>query len=403
MRRTLMGLGIMLGAAAAALAQTSTPPTPPPPKTWVDYTTVKADVRYRFERIDDESKTNAAGKTFSRNRDRIRARLGVEVKPNDLLKVGIGISTGQSDPISGNQTIGDGFGKKEARLELGYLDYSLFGERAYEVHAFAGKMKNPFLTLPDDLIWDGDATPEGLALRGQYIHGPITYLANAAYQWIQERNPGSEAQLIAGQAALRVQFMPEILMTAGGAYYAYQRLRGYDVIDWEGKDNAYGNSTVAGTVSGTTTHKAWATGFKPVVYFGQVDFWPGEIPGLGRPMLSLYAHGISNTWKDASGEPVKYKAGQMFGMSLGKAKNPRTAELGYSYTKLEKDATPGLLTDSDRYGGGTDGKGHKIYMRYQIAKGLQAAVTYFDNKRKISDPKATNDYQRLQVDVQAAF
>jgi hypothetical protein len=318
-------------------------------------------------------------------------RFGVEVKPTSLLKVGIGLSTGQADPISGNQTLTDGFGKKEMRLDLGYLDYNFFGDRPDEVHAIAGRMKNPFLTFPDDLVWDADLTPEGVALKGQMTRGIATLLANAGSFWVKERDPGSEARLAAGQAAVRLQFRPEVVVTVGGSYYRFQGLQGYDVIDWEGKNNSYGNSTVDGTVSGSTTNKAWAVDFRPVVWFGQIDLWFGGLP------VALYAHTIRND------QAKKYDAGHMFGVSLGKAKNPGTFELGYSYTELQKDATPGMFTDSDRWGGGTDGKGHKIYGRYQLVKGLQAGVTYFSDEKKISDPAKKTDYGRLQVDCIAAF
>ena len=62
-----------------------------------------------------------------------------------------------------------------------------------------------------------------------------------------------------------------------------------------------------------------------------------------------------------------------------------------------------MLTDSDRWGGGTDGKGHKIYGKYQIMKNLQAGVSYFKDKKKISDAAKTTDYDRMQIDLVASF
>jgi hypothetical protein len=372
MKRLALGLLITLGTAGAAPAQT---------KTWVDYTTLKADLRYRVERIDD------AAKTYTRNRDRIRARLGVEVKPNDLLKVAIGLSTGQSDPISGNQTLTDGFAKKEMRLDLAYLDYNFFGDKPGEVHFLAGRMKNPFLTQNDDLTWDPDLTPEGLALKGQMTHGLATFYVQGGSFWIKERDPGSETMLAAGQAAVRLQFRPELAVTLGGAYDRYDNMMGYDVIDWEGKNNSYGNSTV----NGTGTNKAWATGFEPVVWLGQVDFWMGGLP------IALFGQVGNNGKADEFGDA------HMFGLCIGKAKNPRTFEIGWSYAEVQKDAVPGMFTDSDRWGGGTDGKGHKVYARYQLAKGLQAGVAYFNDKKKIADPTKEADYNRLQIDLIGAF
>jgi hypothetical protein len=188
---------------------------------------------------------------------------------------------------------------------------------------------------------------------------------------------------------VKLQFVPEAALTLGCAYYAFQSIQGFDVIDWEGKNNSYGNSTVKGTMSGTTTNKAWATGFTPVMGFAQIDLWVVGLP------LALYAQFLDNTDADSLNK------GQMYGVALGKAKNPGTYELGYSYAKLDKDATLGMRTDSDRWGGGTDGEGHKIYGKYQIMKNLQAGLTYFMDTKSISGEE--KDYSRLQADLVASF
>jgi len=392
MKRIMVTALVVASLGGSAMAQT-TPPQPAPQKSWTDNITVKGDIRYRFEQINDDSKLNAAGDTYTRTRNRIRARLGVEAKCNNNLNAGIELLTGQADPISQNQTIGEGLGKKEMRLNLAYLDYNFFGDNPNEVHALAGKMKNPFMTQPDDLVWDPDLSIEGTFLKGQVGAGMVTFLATGGYSWIQERTDKDDTILLAGQAAAKLQFQPEVALTVGGSYYGYQNIKGYDVIDWENKNNSYGNNTVDGTVSGTTTNKAWASKFTPVTYFAQIDLWIGPV---GMP-LSVYAQGLTNTDADS------YDQGQMVGVSLGKSKNPRTWELGYSWAKLEKDATLGMFTDSDRWGGGTDGKGHKIFGKYQIMKGLQAGVSYFLDERKIADPKSTKDYGRLQIDMVATL
>ena len=377
-----------------SMGQTNVPPSSasvPPAKTWADKITLKGDLRYRYESINDDSKHDAAGETYTRQRDRLRARLRAEAKCNENLKAGVEVSTGQGDPISGNQTLGDGFAKKDFRLSLAYLDYSLLGDSPHELHGIAGKMKNPFLTMPDDLVWDPDLSPEGVAAQGRWIRGIATLLANGGYMWIQERSDRDDLMLYAGQGALKLEFAPEVALTLGVSYYGFQNMQGYDVVDWESKNNAYGNSTANGTVSGTTTNKAWACEFTPVVYFAQLDLWVA-----GKP-LAVYAQELSNS------DATSLDQGHLYGVSLGKAKNPRTWELGYNYAELEKDATVGMFTDSDRWGGGTDGKGHKVYGKYQLMKNLQAAVSYFFDEKKISDPAKKTDYDRLQVDLVANF
>jgi hypothetical protein len=310
----------------------------------------------------------------------------VEAKCNANLKGSIGLSTGTNDPISGNQTLTDGAGKKEMRLDTAYFDYSLFGEKPDEVHLLGGKMNNPLITFPDDLLWDPDLRPEGLAVRSQMARGPVTVFANGSYQWLLERKDRGDAVLWTGQAAVRFQLRPEITVTLGGTYCDYHGIRGLDVIDWEGKNNAYGNST-----RDDGSNKAWAAGFTPTVYAMQADLW------LFRMPIGLFVQGVTNPDAD------QFEQGHLYGLTVGKAKNPKTWEINYTYTELQRDAVPGLFTDSDRWGGGTDGKGSKLVAKYQIMKGLQAGASYFIDKKKISDPAKTKDYNRLQVDLLALF
>ncbi len=397
-KTAVAGVLMAAGIAGMSMAQTNaTQSSTPPPvqKTWADSITLKGDLRYRNESINDDSKLNADKQNYTRQRDRIRARLGAEAKCNDNLKAAIGLTTDEGatagDPLSGNQTLTGGESKKLVYLDYAYLDYSFFGDDPNEAHVIGGKMKNPFIAMPDDLVWDPDLTPEGLALKSQIGGDFATLFGNAGYIWVQERAGSSSAMLYAGQAALKLQFAPEIALTVGGSYYGFQEFQGNDIFDYQSPPSSYGNSTKNGSVSGGVTNKAWATEFTPMVFFAQLDIWVAGVP------LAIFAQELNNGGADA------FNQGHLYGVAFGKAKNPKTWEVGYSYTELQKDATLGMFTDSDRWGGGTDGKGSKLYGKYQIMKNLQAGVTYFMDEKKISDPANTKDYSRLQVDLVAMF
>lgn len=390
-KATVAGVLVAASIGATSMAQTNAPQAVVP-KTWADNVTVKGDIRYRYESIDDDSKLNSKKETYTRERERIRARLTVDAKCNDNVKACVELSTGQADPVSGNQSIGDGFNKKDFKLNLAYLEYDCLLNDPNSLRFAAGKIKNPFSTTPEDLVWDGDLTHEGISARSQFSDGIVTFMANGGYMWIQERSDKADSMLYAGQAAMKFEFMPEVSLTIGGSSYSFKNLEGYDVIDWESKNGSYGNSTKNGTVSGSTTNKAWKYEYAPVVYFAQVDLWMGTTP------VALYVQDMSN------GEVSKDGNGQLYGIRIGRAKNPSSWEIGYSYAEIEKDATVGAYTDSDRWGGGTDGEGHKLSAKYQFQKNLQAGVTYFmDNKRKISTGSKATDYDRLQVDLIASF
>jgi len=375
--------------ASSAIAQQAAAPAQ---KSWTDSVLVKGDVRYRFETIDDASKKDSTKNTFTRERDRVRARLDVEAKPSDTLKLGVGFSTGGNDPISGNQTIGDVWQKKDMKLNLAYFDWSLIANEPSSVNLVGGKQKNPFQPMGScqDLVWDNDATPEGLVLKGQTGTEMITLAGNLGYMWIQERQYGSDdSMLYVGQGYVKVQPMPEIALTLGGSYYDYSKIKGQDVIDWAGANSGYGNSTIKGTVSGSTTNKAWANEFKPVELFGGVDMFVMEFP------VQVFAQTVNN------GDANSLKKGMKYGVCFGKAKNPNSFEVGYAYEKLEKDAVLGCLTDSDRWGGGTDGKGSKVWGKYAVSKNMTVGVSYFVDDKGISG--TATDYKRMQADLQYSF
>jgi len=274
------------------------------------------------------------------------------------------------------------------KLNVAYFDWTVLNRDPQLVDVYGGKMRNPFICV-SDLVWDPDLTPEGLAAKGQFSMGDtVTLLANGGYLWVQERATGNDdTKIFAGQGAVKFQPIPEFYVMVGGSLYQYDNMKNYQVLDWEGKNNGYGNSTVNGTVSGGTTNKNYAYEYKPVEIFAELGVFVGGFP------ITVYGQTLSNSEADAN------KNGQLYGVTFGKAKNPKTYEVGYRYAKLEKDATVGAYTDSDRWGGGTDGEGSKVFAKYQIAKNLQVGANYFMDTKKISEPSKETDYSRLQVDL----
>jgi hypothetical protein len=349
---------------------------------WYDDGKIKGDMRYRFENIQQEG-------SASRNRDRIRARIGYYSRINSDVDAAIALTTdeavnGLGDPISGNQTLGAQGTKKGIYLDLAYFDWHPSVVPGLDL--IGGKMQNPLIVV-NDYLWDSDLTPEGLALKYK-VGDEFQFLANGAYQWYQERSAGDDTKLLAGQAAVKFQMNSDSHVTVGGNYYGFQNMQGLGVQDWQNANKSYGNSTTK-KVSGTTTNSLYATEFNVVEGFVNAGT---AVAGLPVTAFGAYAQ---NT--DPSDNNTAYTAG----IKLGKASDPNTFELGYDYRHVEKDAFPGFLTDSDSFGGGTDGKGHKVSLAYQILKNWQAKVTYFMDQQKISS--TDNDYKRLQIDLVAKF
>ena len=92
------------------------------------------------------------------------------------------------------------------------------------------------------------------------------------------------------------------------------------------------------------------------------------------------------------------------GAQLNKAKNPGSWQFKASYREVESDAVFGGLSDSDFIDGGTGGKGWVFGGKYQLAKNIQAGLTYFinDRDRRItggSGGSGRQTFDRLQADL----
>ena len=367
MKRWVFGVAVatLMAAGAAGAAE------------WYENTKVKGDVRFRLERVDEDGKDN-------RDRARIRARLGAYSQVNDEVDVGIGLATGSSsDPVSRNQTLTEGFGPKNFLLDLAYVDYH--PSLLEGVSLIGGKMKNPFVAV-SDYIWDGDVTPEGAALKYK-LGKDVQLMANGAAFWLEERSASDEAMLYGAQTALKLSPMEKVSLLAGVSYYQFENLEGYPVMDGSGKMSSFGNSKKNSVDSSGKTNVLYATGYGSIEPFVQLDF------ELGLP-VQVFGTYVNN--QDADND----NKGYCVGVKLGKAKDPNTFELAYDYRRLEKDAWVGALADSDSWNGGTDGKGHKVSLKYQIQKNWQAGVTYFMDKKSLEKDV---DYKRIQLDLVASF
>jgi hypothetical protein len=342
---------------------------------WVDRIKIKGDFRYRHEMIDEQDKD-------SRNRQRIRLRLGIDCKVNDDSDVIVQISTGGDDPVSTNQTLTGSFNKKAFSLDMAYFDWHpgfLTG-----IHVLGGKLKNPFYSPgKSELIWDSDLNPEGLAIKyNSDSKSAVEVFLSGADLWIEERKDDNDSMLVGAQAGLKVKFAEnKASVSLGGSYFGYSNVKGFSPFyDPDKKSAFYGNSY--------DENKLYLFDYKEMELFADAVFPIGKIP------LNIYGNYVKNS------DPSTDNTGYLFGMQIGKCKDPGTFEIGYYYENLEKDAVVGAFCNSDFGGGGTNAKGHRLNANIQLAKNLQAGICYFINQKNLDDE---TDYNRLQLDVGYKF
>jgi len=357
---TFAGVGLVLAGMTAARSQ----------DTWADTISMKGDLRLRHELIDQDNKPE------TRNRWRLRARISLKGEVNDMADVHVRLASGGDDPVSTNQSLDDGFTSKGFQLDRAYLEL----RPGDGVALWGGKTPMPFEAV-SDLVWDGDLNPEGVALR--YTAGAVFF--NTAAWWAEERSSTDDTMMYGAQLGAETDAGETVSVMGGLSYFYWDNLAGFAPLY---DDSGFGN-TLVNVGDEENPEEVFATDYGVFEAFCKV--------GLKTFMpVSFYGNYIVNTEADTNGD-----TGFLIGASLGKAKDVGSFALNYNYRDLEADATVGTFSDSDVFGGGTNGTGHKFSGTYQLAKNLQAGATLFLSSL---DPDGADiDYTRAQFDLLAKF
>ncbi len=338
------------------------------------------DFRYRYEYIDDETRSE------DRHRNRIRARLGMKAKVNDEWDFSLRVASGTADPVSTNQTLGEAFSSKPLWLDRAYLGYH--PEWVEGLDVVAGKISNPFYAVGDnELIWDSDLTPEGGALTyGWELSEQTGIIVNGGGFWVAEEGSDADPSLGGIQAYLRHQIDEPTYVLAGVSFFDYGNVQGHGSFadEWDDDHNLFGNTNLAGDPN------SFASDFDLLEVFVEFGTQIGTMP------VAAWGDWVQNTVATSSED-----TGWLIGGQINKAKDPGTWAFAYDYRDLELDAVVGQFTSSDFIGGGTGGQGHRFSFTYALAKNTQATFTYYDNE--YDGRKDDADYDRLQADLKVKF
>lgn len=343
---------------------------------WATKMKFSGDFRYRHETIEEENNN-----TRDRHRNRIRARLGLKAEINDEWTFGLRIATGGNDPVSTNQTLGDGFSSKNIALDQAYAQWK---PADTSLTMIFGKFGNPFYKPEgSQLIWDGDLSMEGIAATYDLkFSDTLSGWVTGGGLWVDESGGNTDAALFGIQAGLKAMLdEKDTYILAGGGYFAYDDLNGrltiYDDTD------SFGNSS--NTVGG---QEFYIMDYHIAEFFAEMGM---KIAGMPSAIYFDYAQNTEATTSDDTG--------WLIGARLNKAKKPGSWQVTYNYRDLERDAVLGVFSDSDFIGGGTNGKGHQFGFKYAIADNFYAGINYFLNEKG----NAENDYRRLQLDLEYKF
>ncbi len=345
---------------------------------WTDRITLDGDFRYRYENIDAEG-------SDTRNRNRIRARANIKANVSDDIEVGFGLATGGSDPVSTNQTLGGGGSSKGVVLNLAYVDWRV----NEDLHLVAGKHKNPLYKAGGQpLMWDGDWTPEGIALR----YSRDWLFANAIGTFLESDTRRSNDNFSFGAQIGGKTRVGDVRLTGGIGYYSFKTAGDATTFgDPSDPGDFFGNSAVeaGGLPCGTTPGAdcVYVNDYLLTQVFAEAAFDVGDWP------MAVFAEHVSNS--DASDNDSAWTIGARF----GSASDRGDMQFTYYFAEKEADSVLGLLTDSDFGGGGTDSRGHWLQLNVGVTKNWSIGAQYFINERDLA-AGSKSDYDRLMIDMQ---
>jgi hypothetical protein len=339
------------------------------------------DVRLRLERDWDSMQSDGVERE---DRDRMRARLrfGFTYHWSEVVSFGGRIRTGSRESQqSPHVTLGSDFEPEEINVDKVFIQVA-----SGALWGWGGKNSFPFWKQ-NELFWDDDVTPEGVAGGYGTEAGPGRFEARAGAFVLDEPDAGDEfsesAHLLAGQALFSARHEETELTVAAGLFdfddnpeYANEALRDLD-------------------------HLILTVSFQAALRAG------------GRPLLvgADFMENLENFPADVvnRGETTGY----VLSVSSGSTAEKGDWLVAYHYAHIEEFAVVPLYAQDDwlRWGSATDTrssnfKGHELRGAYAVGKGLDlVARLYLVEGIALRDPSAVarEDGKRLRLDLNIGF
>jgi hypothetical protein len=359
-------------------------------------------VRLRFEGFYNQPGDVGEPPTPSRNRVRLRARIGARIALVEELSAAIRLATGNpDDPISTNVTLGEDFTPKDINLDWAYLTFmpgKTFDIRPGLVSITGGKFPNPIFK-PDEMVWDEDLSPEGfyqtLALLDKPL-GSLDQLKLHLLQWtFHEVSDSPDGWMIGGQVN-PIMHLGAVQIEAGVGQYWYfnPNLIAQDL----NTNSSLRNTNLVVTevnADGETEIVAFQSGFNLTGQSLAVVF-PDVVAGMPLRLFEDYVYNWQAVTERAHGVTV--------GAKLGNPKKRGDWAAAALYEFLGQEAALSTFTWSDFGQGGTNQQGPVVQLEYQLLDPITLSVrNYITNYINNPAGKTNPTLFRLQLDATARF
>jgi hypothetical protein len=257
--------------------------------------------------------------------------------------------------------------------------------------------------VQENIVWDGDVTPEGAALQWKSsaplpgLKGilPVRPFANIGAFQISELNADEGDPAVFGfQAGSDVDLPGGITFQPSVAFYDFTAIEGSNVANVA--NAPAGNSTITQGAA-----RKFAKDYNILQWISKLSV--PEV--LGQPVLLVadYTHNTANktivTGSDE--ENVDDDGAWMAGIEIGKVTEKFGSwKAAYYYKRLKPDATFGAISDSDFGAGGTNHKGHIMGIQLGLNKYASMGLKYF---RTDEVEGSQNKVDTFQADLQMKF
>ena len=389
--------------------------------------------------------------TADRDRERVRARIGVQAQIDDGLTADVRISTGSDQgPVTPNQTLGQpgDFGKYAVYIDRANFTY----QPVPGLTLLAGRENNPFFTT--DLLFYGELGFDGIAAQYEhgvgsdtrfFVDGGVFPILNSAFDFSTNSDVkfGSDnGYMLAIQGGGQWQVRRDLLAKLGVGFFDFTGVQGAvsqpcaqqlggsytcSTDDTRFPFQQFGNTIYAirniTNVPGITNppnpqYYGLASRFAVLEVHPRVDIasyspfdvsLDGELlKNLAYNRTAILAHGPPNGPigpQNNIGSDGHYQGGDtgyVIRATLGQTVIHKRWDwnVGVAYKYIETDATLDSINDADFHLGGTNAQGYILTGSLGVARDTLLSLRWFSSQT-ISGPKDDNDV--LQLDLQSSF
>jgi hypothetical protein len=349
---------------------------------WVQNLSISGDLRLRHQ-VDWAA--DAAGVYYARTRERVRLRTGFLTRVVENVKAGFGVATGSekisdktisgtsvrgdsiidSEPTSTNSTMGWGFEKFRLMVDYAFLEYSPINM----LTATLGKMKSGTQVWnATDLLWDTDINPDGVAVTVKNdIVSNVSGFMTASWLTINELNSAT------------INNPDAYIFQPGATWKANDKIKvkaaiAYQQFNVKGKNMGYYGVTTA--PFNLINYNCYNPSF-------QIDY-SDLILGSA---LSIFGDYSTNSNADVTSNMNASCYGVQFG-SL-KIEKFKDWNVRYLMRRIEANAWPNKLGDSDAYGGDNNTQGFEAVVNFGLTRSLTLTLDYYSMDRIIGSTART--------------